>query len=982
MFFALLAEDFMVASQARLENDIDVLLGLSKTVTGFHEYEQEEQEVQGRNTLTSGFVTTPHVDEHFGVALNTTDASIVGYLPRVVQANHQAWIDYSVANQDWILDANSASGGLEPIPDYIWEMEDSVIPPGTRSELSPIWQFVPPPPVDDTGSLNFNMMSVSGFEMGRDFNSRTRLATLLQTQDFSKFFGKEKSGEGPETAILHPVMEALDDNTLIIGDLMAVLPWTTFFQNVFSSTTSPMHTVVSNTCNQVMTFLIEGPNATFIGDGDLHDSKYNYMREEALFGGFANSHALLPTEFNTSQHCVYSQTLYPTSQFEKNEQTGQPFFMALAIVAVACFTVVGFIAFDYMVTKRQKELMKTAQKQHAIVSSLFPRSIHKQLMEEVEQEVKLGKGKLSSLGKAGLRDYLNEEGTNNEISDSKPIADLFPETTIMFADIVGFTAWSSEREPSQVFVLLEKIYREFDRIAQRRRVFKVEVVGDCYVAVCGLPDPRPNHALTMAKYSRDCLTTMKEKCLELEVELGPDTTELGIRIGLHSGPVVAGVLRGEKARSNGAYNHDAYGHVPLEDEEKRNRVAEWTVEVLARLLREMVAGREARSVQPDPRNKIEEVELSFAARREQKNVIDEVAECIVLPNYKQCQQISMDAKELDLGDKVMNELRSFVRTIASLYNTNSFHNFDHANHVVMSVNKLLNRIVAPDLDDTTEKNLHDHTYGITSDPLTQFAFCELLLFKNDQMQLLQALTMLLSSVFPDVDHSGAPNAQLVKEKAPVAALYHGKSVAEQNSFDLAWELLCEPSYKNLRDVIYVTVGELKRFRQLVVNSVMATDIVDKDLKKLRNDRWDTVFAEHEKCLNEDRAECDNSQQATILRATIVIEHLIQASDVAHTMQHWHVYRRWNEMFFKECYQAYLEGRSENDPSENWYKGEIGFFDFYIIPLAKKLKDCGVFGVSSDEYLAYAMQNRKEWEMRGEELVQGMIKAVKSSQRVP
>lgn len=178
---------------------------------------------------------------------------------------------------------------------------------------------------------------------------------------------------------------------------------------------------------------------------------------------------------------------------------------------------------------------------------------------------------------------------------------------------------------------------------------------------------------------------------------------------------------GVTSRSNGAYNHDAYGHVPVEDEEKRNRVAEWTVEVLARLLREMVAGREARSVQPDPRNKIEEVELSFAARREQKNVIDEVAECIVLPNYKQCQQISMDAKELDLGDKVMNELRSFVRTIASLYNTNSFHNFDHANHVVMSVNKLLNRIVAPDLDDTTEKNLHDHTYGITSDPLTQFA---------------------------------------------------------------------------------------------------------------------------------------------------------------------------------------------------------------------------------------------------------------------
>jgi len=51
----------------------------------------------------------------------------------------------------------------------------------------------------------------------------------------------------------------------------------------------------------------------------------------------------------------------------------------------------------------------------------------------------------------------------------------------MFADIAGFTAWSSAREPSHVFMLLESIYSEFDRLAHRRRVFKVEVVGDCYV---------------------------------------------------------------------------------------------------------------------------------------------------------------------------------------------------------------------------------------------------------------------------------------------------------------------------------------------------------------------------------------------------------------------------------------------------------------------------------------------------------------------
>jgi len=79
--------------------------------------------------------------------------------------------------------------------------------------------------------------------------------------------------------------------------------------------------------------------------------------------------------------------------------------------------------------------------------------------------------------------------------------------------------------------------------------------------------------------------------------------------------------------------------------------------------------------------------------------------------------------------------------------------------------------------------------------------------------------------------------------------------------------------------------------------------------------------------------------------------------------------------FEETYKAYKEGRSSTDPSKHWYKGEMGFFDFYIIPLAKKLKDCGVFGVASDEYLNYAVQNRQEWEVRGMEIVSEMTEKV-------
>jgi len=88
-----------------------------------------------------------------------------------------------------------------------------------------------------------------------------------------------------------------------------------------------------------------------------------------------------------------------------------------------------------------------------------------------------------------------EEEDNNE-----PIADLFPHCTIMFANVAGFMAWSSTREPAQVFVLLQTLYQAFDVIAKRRKVFKVETIGDSYVAVTSLPDVQPNHAISMARY--------------------------------------------------------------------------------------------------------------------------------------------------------------------------------------------------------------------------------------------------------------------------------------------------------------------------------------------------------------------------------------------------------------------------------------------------------------------------------------------------
>jgi hypothetical protein len=204
--------------------------------------------------------------------------------------------------------------------------------------------------------------------------------------------------------------------------------------------------------------------------------------------------------------------------------------------------------------------------------------------------------------------------------------------------------------------------------------------------------------------------------------------------------------------------------------------------------------------------------------------------------------------------------------------------------------------------------------------------------------------------------------QLIEEDKELGDKYRNQSVAEQNSLDMSWDLLMSDNFSALRKCLFTTEAELMRFRQVIVNVVLATDIFDKELNTLRKDRWEKAFSSSGRSHQEDND----------LRATIVIEHIIQASDVSHTMQHWHIYRKWNKCLFQEMYVAYCAGRLGKDPSDFWYNGELGFFDNYIIPLAKKLKDCNVFGVSSDECLNYALQNREEWKTRGEQIVQEMI----------
>jgi adenylate cyclase len=115
------------------------------------------------------------------------------------------------------------------------------------------------------------------------------------------------------------------------------------------------------------------------------------------------------------------------------------------------------------------------------------------------------------------------------------IADGFAEATVLFADIVGFTELSSRLSPQELVQCLNEIFSCFDRLAEKHGLEKIKTIGDAYMVVGGLPNPRPDHAVAVARMA-----------LEMQTELQALNRSMGekfdIRIGINTGPVVAGVI--------------------------------------------------------------------------------------------------------------------------------------------------------------------------------------------------------------------------------------------------------------------------------------------------------------------------------------------------------------------------------------------------------------------------------------------------------
>ncbi|CAJ1964636.1 unnamed protein product [Cylindrotheca closterium] len=1097
--FEVIAEDIKIFSHQRILKLLSDYRSFAWTISGLAINSQSEWP----------FFTDSSFPMIARSVLAKSKTHVVSFAPIVHNLTEsEEWSRYSQANQNWIkdsvemeqiLDVAMMSGSSrrlqghnhndphqghdahQPSTDEIPEIFQDIFRLSTEGKKEaddgpgpflPSWQMIEAP--KDPSIVNYNLLSDSHFADVFRTVVQTNSPAMTDLLDFTlrdwnsllDHSQHSHHGASPFSMFLFPVYKDISkDEEEIVAILMSDVDWITLFALESDEVTPPVHVVVDDGCERKFTFEVSGPVVGFLGYDDVSEPKFGLYERSFPFT------TDLPSVHLAGEKCSYSIHVYPTKEFWEAYRTGDPRIAASIVGGVFLLMCIILFGYDVAISMRQRRIAIDATRSEQLLSGLYPKNIRDRLFEQgVEGDRGVANQSLAKSPKYRLKKFLGgttpatQPKVTMDISDhSKPIADLFMDCTVLFADISGFTAWSSVREPVQVFTLLESVYHAFDVIAKRRKVFKVETVGDCYVAVTGLPEPTKEHATLMSFFARECVNKFKNLVGTLETTLGPDTGDLGIRVGMHSGPVTAGVLRGDKSRfqlfgdtvntasrveTTGKHNRiqvsgetadlltkagkehlleerktvvEAKGKGKLQtfwlltvDEErlrgqkirskpgltikslsakfspkttrndsisprrimgtlsprtrkrsieshllqveqllspKSRRLCQWNVDILVRQLQQVVAFRNTSKCKKND-NLLAKQEEELSKHR---STLDEVVEIIPLPGFDaEAYNRNQDPNDVELPRKVVDQVKLFVASIALMYRNNPFHNFEHASHVAMSVSKLLSRIVAADdvLDSSEHAansegfgwSIHDHTYGITSDPMTQF-------------------TVILAALVHDVDHLGVSNAQLVREGHELADLFENKSVAEQNSIAMAWDLLMDPRFVDFRHTIYTDEFELSRFRQLTANTVLATDIMDKELQTLRRKRWDVAFkgSSHEEHMG-------NTKDQVNRKATIVIEHLIQASDVAHTMQHWHVYCKWNERLFAEMVVAYKAGRLDFNPADKWYEGEMGFFDNYVIPLAKKLKECGVFGVASDEYLMYAQDNRREFEEKGREFV--------------
>lgn len=254
----------------------------------------------------------------------------------------------------------------------------------------------------------------------------------------------------------------------VVGTISLEYLWSKFLTSVFPPYSENVDVVIEDSCGGNQTFKInkEHNALSYVGPGDIHDPSFTDMGRSTEFAEFQQVINLVGYQPETVldhevEACYYRMSIYPQQAMEDQFLTSKPFVYASAVGGMFLATIIVFLLYDLFVRRRQRKIVERVTQTGEIVSSLFPKEFRDRVYEQASDDPSR-----------------RELESSDVLASSQPIADFFPECTVCFIDVANFTAWCSERGPEQVFRLLEDLYREFDIVARRFGVFKVETIGD------------------------------------------------------------------------------------------------------------------------------------------------------------------------------------------------------------------------------------------------------------------------------------------------------------------------------------------------------------------------------------------------------------------------------------------------------------------------------------------------------------------------
>jgi Adenylate and Guanylate cyclase catalytic domain len=528
------------------------------------------------SNATFPFVTVGSFESAGQALRSQTGIEALFYSPIVYSEQVYQWHEYTWANQWWLEESRYTA------MQFARENEELTVLPGDfiNSTIGPfIYEFVSSKPVASmendkgegpyaplwlTSPPPFNPLVINQNSLASTFSAEvlhpafftpdilfSRIGdysgasnSFLKEADHASFHKRlsnytfsndTESFALPHCVVVQPVWELPNDaSSRTAAFIVASIAWDHYLINLLPKGVRGITVVLKNDCNQSHTYSLEGNTPYYVGEGDLHDPRYDKTEKVVPF------YDLRAPEITTKLpgHCLYSFHVYATAELGAGHKKNIPTILTAVVAGAFFITAAAYFFYDWWcVRRRHEKVVGTAAQSDAIVSSLFPSTVRDRLYDDYCTQ-NANRYRTKSRLRSFMKDVTSEfdPQSKSDMADgdiiaykTKPIADFFPDATVLFADIAGFTAWSSSRAPSQVFVLLETIYHSFDEIACRRKVYKVETIGDCYVAVAGLPDPIQDHAVVMAKFARAAVTVMRQLVTKLELVLGPDTADLSMR---------------------------------------------------------------------------------------------------------------------------------------------------------------------------------------------------------------------------------------------------------------------------------------------------------------------------------------------------------------------------------------------------------------------------------------------------------------------